>query len=108
MASVRDFPEILEQCLQAIDSGTATIEACVSSHPDVEDLREMLEAAAVVRASAAVRASMATDRKEALEQRLMQQFTARKPVPRARQVQWWRVPAMAAAMLLVLLFSGIG
>jgi hypothetical protein len=106
MTSVRDIPEILDECLQSIQRGGSTVESCVAAYPDVEGLREMLQAASSIRNTP--HPPMAQVRKNALEQQLINQFNARHPVQKSKTGRWWRFPAAFAATLILLLFSSVG
>jgi Domain of unknown function (DUF5667) len=109
MQTVSDSTDILELCLQAIEQGNATVDQCAARYPEIAGLGEMLHVA--IAARNIPRPVMSLVAKKALEQQLIATMSkSRQPQPRRSQPirQWLRVPVTLAAMLVLLLGTGLG
>ncbi len=105
-----DRIDLLAACLQAIESGQATIEDCITRFPEVEELGDMLRLALAVRAEPHPKLPEA--RKIVLERRLTRLLTERTKAQRSR-VPLFRLPAFRlavafAAFVLIFAVSGVG
>ncbi len=104
MASERDRIEIFRQCEQAIEQGQATLDECIARYPEVDGLREMLEATDLVRGL--LHPAMSSQRKAVLAQQLAVQMKTRKsPIHRQSPRGLHRLLAVTA-MLIILVMSG--
>ncbi len=105
MVSEQNQVEIFRVCMQAIEQKKATVDQCVAHYPQVEGLRELLEASTL--ASRMPHVGLADSRKKALEQRLIAQMKSRKPATVQRDLRWWRrLPLAFMAALLFLIIGG--
>jgi Domain of unknown function (DUF5667) len=100
-----DTAEIFRQCLQAIEQDHATVDECIARYPDVDGLRDMLEATNLVRGLP--RLTMSSPRKAALAQQLTAQIKARKAVAQPRPSRWFHRLLAATAIAIVLLAIGV-
>jgi hypothetical protein len=104
--------ETLNRCLQAIESGQATVESCIAAHPDFVELRQLLGAANVVQELP--RPLLPQAHKLALRSQALSSYRAsntsrkRSAVSRMslRLMPRWAVGALAASLVVVLLFVG--
>src|SRR5260221_12953822 len=104
MVSEQNQVEIFRVCMQAIEQKKATVDQCVAHYPQVEGLRELLEASTL--ASRMPHVGLADSRKKALEQRLIAQMKSRKPATVQRDLRWWRrLPLALMAARLFLIFG---
>src|SRR4051794_11538850 len=100
----QDLSEIFEQCAEAIQYGEATLEECVARYPNVEGLRQMLQAVNSVRSLP--QQPMRVASKRALERRLLSRLP-QQPIRQARRLPFPITFASASAAILaviVLLF----
>src|SRR5258708_9564235 len=105
MVSEQNQVEIFRVCMQAIEQKKATVDQCGADYPQVEGLRELLEASTL--ASRMPHVGLADSRKKALEQRLIAQMKSRKPATVQRDLRWWRrLPLAFMAALLFFIIRG--
>jgi hypothetical protein len=98
---------ILASCLQAIESGKATVEDCVARYPEVKNLEAQLRSALAMRTK--LRLTMVDSRKTALERRLvsaMNEKVRQQRVARRSRV-WTRLGVVFAAVALVMVSGGV-
>ncbi len=100
--------ETLSQCLQAIESGQATLESCVAAHPEFAELEDLLRAVSIVQGlprPLLPQASKVTMRGEVLAK----YRASARPVRSARRSlvapRWFRA-VLAASLILALLLGG--
>lgn len=96
-----DRADILASCLDALESGQATVEDCVARYPDYKGLGDVLRLSLALRAESALK--LAETRKVALERRLMRMVVEQKrhAAPRMR----WLRAAFGVAALVAVVFA---
>src|SRR6185295_1962386 len=105
MASERDRVEIFRQCLQAIEHDQATVDECIARYPDVDGLRNILEATDLVRGLP--HPAISSQRKAALAQQLAAQMKARQAVTQRQTPRGLHRLLAATAILIILIASGV-
>src|SRR5437870_4364063 len=108
IGTVQSYSDILDVCLQAFQSKSATIENCIVQYPDFRELGKLLHSATEVEALPKV--NLAAASRIDLRERLLARYDALsvvKSVPILKpHVQGWLRLAIAACITLVILFSG--
>ncbi len=100
-----DLHETLNNCLQAIETGQATVEDCVKEYPEFERLGDLLRAAMVVRELPTV--ALPPARKLELKEQLLARYRIRKevrveqPHRRMQRLKAALVGSMAAVGLML-------
>jgi len=103
----KDFNDILHRCIQAVERGQVTVEACVAQFPEYPELGDLLTLALAMREMPRPMMSAAFTAKT--QQRLAAQLkaqTARRSTPTKRRL-WTRLAAVFG-VLAILLFVGGG
>ena len=103
----QDPSEILQQCIQAIVQGTATIEQCVAQYPQFDGLEQLLQAVQTTRQ--APHGTISVVSKRALERRLVARMKTQPSSP----VRPRRIPltfgtaagAILAAMIVIMVLA---
>jgi uncharacterized membrane protein YgcG len=103
--------ETLSQCLQAIESGQATLESCVAAHPEFAELEDLLRAVSIVQELP--RPLLPQASKVAMRGQVLTKYRASaRPVRSARKSlvapRWFRVVLAASLILAILLGGGAG
>jgi uncharacterized membrane protein YgcG len=100
--------EILARCVDAVNSGKATIESCVARYPEFETLGELLSASQAVHKLPLV--TLRTDAKNDIRERMLAKYRASQiqapPIRKAVPGRIWKRAAVSIAASLVLLFGG--
>jgi len=104
MSSEQDPVEIFAICLRAVEQGRASVTQCVRRYPNVEGLREMLEAAAATRRLASI--SLSDARKIQIRDKLAAKIKVSKAAPRRSAGQWLTLPLTFVATLLFMFIVG--
>lgn len=95
-----DRSDILNSCLQAVESGESTIEECEAKYPDFKGLGSLLRLAMAVQEQSRLR--MPEARRNALERRLTQ--LAKTRASAQRSPRRWLVPLVSVAAVFIVLF----
>jgi hypothetical protein len=104
--------ETLSRCLQAIESGQATVESCIAAYPEFVELRQLLGAVNVVQELP--RPLLPQAHKLALRAQTLTSYrasaAAKRRVPLARKplrlMPRWALGAFALSLAVLLLFVG--
>jgi uncharacterized membrane protein YgcG len=103
--------ETLSQCLQAIESGQATLESCVAAHPEFAELEDLLRAVSIVQELP--RPLLPQASKVAMRGEVLAKYrVSARPVRSARKSpvlpRWFRAALAASLILAILLGGGAG
>src|SRR5262245_37879207 len=98
--------DILERCIQAIESGQASVEECVARFPDYPELGSLLQVVVAFRdmPRPEMPAAFTVKTQQRLQAQLRQRVRAARPA-RAR-LSW--LPRFAIALLVIVLVVGAG
>src|SRR5579859_4928441 len=88
--------DILEACLQALESEGATIESCVKQYPDFAELGNLLSVAQAVQRVQQVSLSQVS--KKDVRERMLAHYRGQQTAP--RQAQWSRPLKTVSALVL--------
>jgi Domain of unknown function (DUF5667) len=106
MRCVKDNSEILAQCLDAIERGESTVEACAAQHPEFANLRDLLNAASAIQSLPL--AALPEHNRAVIRQRMLATYRARqvRVKPMTRQPRLSIRFALSLMVAFMLVFGG--
>jgi hypothetical protein len=104
--TIDDHSDILEHCLEAIESGQATVESCVIQHPEFTNLGDLLRAATVVRSLPLAR--LPEPSRSEIRQRMLDKYNARHATraPVVQRRPTWKLRLVLPVILAIFLVFG--